>query len=245
MARILIFQHGGDVGPGRLGATLRDHGFNLDIRRVDLPSDGGGKPVPPDLDNVHGVISLGGHQNIDESHPWLQAEIEFIRAAHGANLPVVGVCLGAQLLTTALGGRVAKLDRPAVGFHEVNILPPGQTDTILAGVPWRSMQFHTNAFGVEELPEGATTLASSEACSVEVFKVGFRTYAFQHHFEYDRHMIDRATDASRGLLTEAGMTAEQVGEQADRYYRRTAQINDRLCVNIATYCFPFSRLLAV
>jgi len=247
MANIVVFQHSEVGTPGRLGLTLRDHGFHLDIRRIDLPIERGGAPVPPDLDNVHGVISLGGHQNVGDPHPWLAQETEFLRKAHEAELPVVGVCLGAQLIASALGGKVEPMDTPEVGFHEVRIEVPGQTDTLLAGVPWTASMFCHHARAITQPPEGASVLAGSAACPVQVFRAGIRTIAFQYHFEVTHAMVEAfANEPSvREINERAGVTPEQILEHRDRYYDRFATIADRLCVNLATYQFPFSRLLAV
>lgn len=245
MANIVVFQHSKYGLTGRLGATLRDHGFRLDIRRVDLPADQGGDPVPTDLDNIHAVVSLGGPQNVDEPHPWLGPERDLLRAAHEAELPVIGICLGHQLLAQALGGTVEKMPTPEIGFETVTIDVPGQTETILAGVPWSSRQFQTHGYEVTKAPEGATVLASSEKSKIQVFKAGVRTFGFQFHFEADRNIADNLVANSRTLLSGAGTSADAIAKQADKHYDRFAIIADRLCLNLATYCFPVPTLLRV
>jgi len=245
--RILVFQHSKLDTPGRLGATLRDHGFKLDIRRVNLPPENGGAPVPTDLDNVGGVISLGGPfytRDIDNT-PWMQAEADFIKRAHDAQLPVVGICLGAQLIAHALGGKVEAMERPELGFHPVSILVPGQTDTMLAGIPWNSPQFHVHSDHVTEPPSGATVLAKSDACPIQAFKAGLRTYAFQYHFETDRPGITAFAKTNAGQFASVGLSPEVVERQAEEHYPMFARIGDRLSLNLATYSFPFERLLAV
>jgi GMP synthase-like glutamine amidotransferase len=232
---IIVFQHGDGIGPGRLGATLRDHGLALDIRRPDLH---GARAVPPDFDNVHAVISLGGNQNVGEPHDWMAREIEFLRAAHQRQLPVVGVCLGHQLIAAALGGKVGPMDRYHVGFEQVSINPTGQTETLLAGIAWDSMQYQDHGQEVKELPPDATLLASSAACKVEAFRAGLRTYGFQNHFEADRAMIEAWAAGNGALLARAGVTSGDIAAQCDRHYASFARLADRLCVNIATFLFP-------
>ncbi|NER02933.1 MAG: hypothetical protein F6K17_10010 [Okeania sp. SIO3C4] len=90
---IIIFQHDDINRPGRLGMTLRDHGFKLDIRRLDQ-----GDKVPADLDDVEAVITLGGRANVDDSFAWLDEERAYLKAAHERSLPVIGICLGCQLI---------------------------------------------------------------------------------------------------------------------------------------------------
>lgn len=230
---IVVLQHEETCRPGRLGATLRDHGFKLDIRRLDR-----GDPVPGDLDNVHGVVSLGGHQNVDDGHQWLAREKEFLKAAHEASLPVVGVCLGCQLIAAALGGEVAKMSQPEMGYVEVSLTAAGQTDVILSGIPWRSPQFSHHRYEVSKLPPGAVALASSARCKVQAFRAGMRTYAFQYHFEADRTMADALIQQGRADLHQAGVSDQEYAKQADRSYEKFARLGDRLCLNIATLLMP-------
>ncbi len=245
MARIVVLQHGAEKAPGRLGMTLRDHAFKLDIRRVDLPQAEGGDPVPQDLDDLHGLLVLGGGQNVDQNHAWMRQEHELIRKAHNAGLPVVGICLGAQLIAQALGGKVEKMDTPEVGFKKVRVLQPAQTETMLAGVPWESMQYLSHQWQVTELPAGAQLLASSDACKTQCFKAGHRTFAFQFHFELDRPGIEQLASEESALLSAAGVTPADIAAQIDEHYDRFAQIGNRLSLNLASFAFPFSELLSV
>lgn len=242
---IIVFQHFAAGAPGRIGVTFRDHAIKLDIRRLDLPKSVRNPHIPPDFDNVDGVISLGGPQNVGDPLPWMDAEMEFIRQAHMRQLPVVGVCLGAQLIATALGGKVAPLPRPEWGFPVVSQLPVANTDTILAGIPWHTRQFQAHAWGVQELPPGATLLQTSEACKVQSFRAGIRTYAFQYHFECDREMVTTYASGSGAELGAAGLDAASLAAQADEHYPRFATLADRLCVNIVSYLFPSLQRIAV
>lgn len=240
---IIVFQHS-DIGePGRLGITLRDHGFKLDIRRLDIDPI----RIPPDYDDVHGVISLGGPQNPDDDgiahDPWLQAEINYLRGAHERELPVVGVCLGAELIALALGGAVTRMNRPEYGFAPLHINPAGQVETILAGIAWEHPQLHLHSCHVSTLPRDATLLASTDACKVQAFKAGIRTYAFQFHFECDRPMIEAYGRRCAVELSECGFAPGEFTQQIDQHYARYARHSDRLCLNIATCLFPLERRL--
>lgn len=245
MARIVILQHNEHAHAGRLARCLRDHGFRLDIRRVDIPPEAGGKPVPEDLDDLHGLVVLGGAQNVDEGHPFLSKEQALIRKAHEASLPVVGVCLGSQQIAVALGGRVGPMARPEVGMGLVHLTVPGQTETLMAGIPWSSQQLHSHAYEVTELPPGATLLASNAACKVQSFRIGVRTFAFQHHFECDVPMAKELMARSAPLAERAGTTLEELNRQVDEHAAVFDRVNDRRCENIATFAFTFRDLLAV
>jgi GMP synthase (glutamine-hydrolysing) len=238
---IIVFQHSEIGVPGRLGLTLRDQGRTLDIRRLDLPAGAGVRHVPPDFDGVEAVVSLGGPQNIGEEYPWMAAEIEYLGEAHRRRLPLVGICLGCQLIAHALGGKVGPMDKPEWGFTAVSQHPVANTDTILAGIPWTTRQFQAHGQEVKEPPGAATLLESSAACRVQSFRAGLRTYAFQYHFECDRDMIRGFAAGSADELRAAGLDAAAVERQADEHYERFARAADRLCGNLASYLFPVSR----
>ena len=237
---IIVLQHWDIGGPGRLGLTLRDHGFKIDLRRPDRD---GARAIPTSFESVEGVVVLGGPQNVCDADfardPWLTREVEFLRDAHTRNLPVLGVCLGAQLIAHALGGKVTRMDQPEIGLLPVKIGVAGQTETLLAGLPWEHPQFHSHGWSITA-PPGASVLASTAAAPVQAFKVGVRTYGFQFHFECDRPMIESYMKHSVREQGYAGPSAEQVVTQCDKGYERFARAADRLCVNIATYLFPMS-----
>lgn len=239
MANILTLQHWDAGHPGRFGTTLRDHGFRLDLRRPDK-----GEQLPKDLDNVHGLLILGGPQNVDEGHSWMREEQDLIRAAHQAEMPVVGICLGCQLVAQALGGEVGPMDKPEQGFTKVSLTLAGQTDTAFAGIPWDSLQAQSHGYEVKKLPDGATLLAYGPHCRVQAFRAGLRTFAFQYHPEADAPML-AAMAHDDAFNARAGVTREELLRQADEHYARFAVISDRLATNLVLYAFPAAGLLAV
>src|SRR5690606_13233304 len=100
----------------------------------------------------------------------------YLRQAHEANVPMVGICLGLQLIATALGGKVEAMPAAEVGWHTVKLAFPGTIDPIYAGIPWQHMQFHLHGQEVTALPPGATPLAASKVCKNQAVKVGLKTY---------------------------------------------------------------------
>ena len=243
---IVIFQHHDVAGPGRLGATLRDHGFRLDIREPHKNPIGSAKGVPTDLDNVHALVILGGAQNMTDvdKYDWMQAEVELLKKAHAREIPIIGICLGCQMIGHALGGKVSPKDKPAVGFYPTSHTIAGQTETMLAGIPWNHEQLYSCGQEVSQLPPGAILLATSPNARNSVFKVGVRTYAFQYHFECDKPMVDGLMKASCGDMEAACVTPADVAAQAEKHYANYARISDRLCVNLATYLFPVKQRLS-
>lgn len=240
---IIVFQHSALALPGRLGLTLRDHGFRLDVRRPDLA---GPHAVPTDLDGVLGVVSLGGPQNVSEQarHPWMKAEMDYLRRAHEAALPVIGICLGHQLLAAALGGTVSAMPRPELGFHTVSLNTTGQIEPVFAGIAWDCPQFQMHGEEVSSPPPGAAVLASSAACAVQAFRAGIRTFGFQYHFECGREMIRSFAASDADWLAQAGLSPGDVEQQAERYGEMFSRLADRLCVNLALLAFPLQRKMS-
>ena len=243
---IIVFQHSDHGGPGRLGMTLRDHGFKLDVRRPDLPANDKTRGVPPDLDNVDGIVILGGAMNVTDIDKlgWMQEEAAFIKRAHEANLPIIGICLGAQLIAHALGGKVAPRDKPAIGYFTAELNTNGQTEVMFAGVPWNSPQLFSCGQEVKQLPPGAMLLAGSKAIPVQAYKVGLRTYGFIFHFECDREAVDALMGESKRAMEQAGTTPSEVAVQCDQLYSTFARVSDRISVNLTTYCFPYSERMS-
>jgi GMP synthase-like glutamine amidotransferase len=255
---IIIFQHTPSDGPGRLGLTLRDHGKQADIRRLDLPegapSAGGiglrNQHIPADFDGVDGVVSLGGGMMVGDSLPWMQPELEFLAEAHNRNVPLVGICLGAQLIAKALGGEVGPMaSPPAPSVSEWGMLPVRQhpvanTDIVLAGVPWTTWQFHAHGWEIKTAPPGAQVLQFSDRCKVQSFRAGIRTYAFQYHFECDLPMISDLLNCGSPQIAQAGVDPAAALAAAKDHYEPYARVSDRLCVNLATYLFSVSRAIS-
>jgi GMP synthase-like glutamine amidotransferase len=232
---ILVLQHSPIDTPGRLTPILRSHAHTLDVRRLDLSPTN----LPADLDEVSAVISLGGPQSVHQNPPFLDAECALIRSAHVRQIPIVGICLGHQIIAHALGGEVAP--GPAeFGFAPISILVPGQTDTVLAGIPWKPTVFHAHADHVTKLPPDATPLASSPACKFQAFRVGLRTYGFQFHFEstpadVELHLKD---PWCQSVMAAALTSAQAIREQAQQHLDIAERVGKRLSENIASVMFP-------
>lgn len=241
MANIVVFQHS-ELGPGRFGVTFRDHGFRLDIRRPDL-----GDAVPSDLDAIEGLLILGGAQNVTDAgqYAWMGQELALIKQAHERGLPVIGVCLGAQMIAHALGGTVAqRAGAPDLGFAQVSVTIPGQTETMMAGVPWNHFQPFSCEQEITQLPPGAMLLMSSKNTKNAAFKVGHRTYAFAFHPECDRPMVDLLWARSAEWCGKAGLSMSDLAAQTEQHYASFARVADRMAVNQAAFSFSYRRLLS-
>lgn len=231
---IVVFEHHAMETSARLGQVLRDHGHRLGVVRLYA-----GDTVPVDLDDVDGVVSMGGPMNVDQAgeYAWIDQESAFIKSAHEAGLPVVGVCLGAQLIAQALGGKVQKMSSPEIGWHTVSQFKPGFPDTIFGGVPWKTTQFHTHGQEVAELPPAGVMLASSGACKHQAFRVGLTTYGFQYHFEWTRSDIAGVLEQFTDWISASGGDVEAIRNETDQYYDTYRHLGDRLCQTLASVLF--------
>ena len=241
---LIVLQHHRLETPGRLGDLLQQLGHRLDIRKLY-----DGQTVPADLDDVQGVISLGGPQDTDEvqRHPWMQPEIDFLKKAHDAEIAVLGICLGAQLIAVALGGEVARMEKPEVGFAKVSSTFFGTVEPLLTGVPWHTTQFHLHGCEVKKAPPGGTPipLQGSAACKCQAFKVGLSTYGIQYHFEWTRAKLIDVLDDNADWLDKHGLDVATIKAQFDTHYDMHRHLGDRLCENFAKLLFPIDKRLVV
>jgi GMP synthase-like glutamine amidotransferase len=236
---ILIFEHSQVAGPGRVAATFRDHGLALDFRKPHEFVIGHARGLPADLSGVEGLVILGGPQNVTDidKHAWMRHEVQLIKRAHAEELPIVGICLGCQLIGHALGGAVAPKEKPCIGFYPISATPAGQVENVLGGIRWDYQTFFSCGQEVATLPPDATLLCTSKHTKHAAFRVGVRTFAFQYHFECDQALIEAIVASDRDDLGKAGTTEGEIRAQMDQQYPTYARLSDRLCVNLASMAF--------
>jgi GMP synthase-like glutamine amidotransferase len=191
----------GHAGPALLGAGVRlDERFLRD-----------GDPLPA-LEEVDGIVALGGEQTAVD--PALATQAALLRGATERGVPVLGVCLGAQLLAHALGGTVRRLERRHLDWLELRPLPAAAGDPVLGALPPGAAGIHWNEDGFA-LPEGAVELLRSPAGSGEGFRVGERSWGVQFHPELDDEALDAWYVDWHEALGAAGVT-EADARAADR-----------------------------
>lgn len=185
--KILVFQHVPFEPLGTLDPLLKESGFR--IRYVNFGREPDAKPT---LEKYEALIVLGGPMNSDQidSYPNLITEVEILRNALQRNMSILGICLGAQLLATALGGTVSRNPVREIGWHDVDLTEAGAQDPVLSSFAQRQQVFQWHEDGIS-LPSGAVHLASSEASAVQAFRHGEHAYGFQFHLEASRPLIER------------------------------------------------------
>jgi GMP synthase (glutamine-hydrolysing) len=138
----------------------------------------------PAHDGFGAAMVFGGPMNVDEehAHPWLRAEKRFLRDLLERGTPTLGVCLGSQLVAEAAGGQVRRADRPEIGWHQIELTPEGEADSLLGVLPERFESFQYHHYEWLE-PPGAVTLARS-ALALQAFRLGERpVWGLQFHPE--------------------------------------------------------------
>ncbi len=187
MPKLLVFQHVSHEILGTLDPLIRESGFR--IRYINF---GRHPDADPSLDGYDGLIVLGGPMNVDEvrTHPHLHTEVKLIDSAIDKGIPVLGICLGGQLVAKALGAKVKKNPKKEIGWYDVSPTHNGKRDPLIGGFNKveKIFQWHGDTF---DIPRGATHLATSPLCENQAFRYRDNVYGFQFHLEVDEKMIAR------------------------------------------------------
>ena len=181
--RTLVIMHVENEGPGVFGELLQAAGAEVRVARLHL---GDTLPAPRELD---AVLSMGGPMNVyeEERYPFLRDETRFLQAAAARDLPVLGICLGAQMIAKAAGAAVTRNRVEEVGWSTVSLTGAGLADPLFRGLPATLpvFQWHGDTFGV---PEGGALLATGSECLHQAFRFR-RSYGLQFHLEADRVLL--------------------------------------------------------
>jgi GMP synthase (glutamine-hydrolysing) len=224
MHRLLVFQHVPYEILGTLDPLLRNAGFR--IRYINF---GRTPDAVPKIEKYDGLVVLGGPMNCDQNdaHPHLQIEMEAIRDAIGQGIPVLGICLGAQLIARALGAHVKKNPVKEIGWYTVNPTADGRKDPLISNLQQSEniFQWHGDTF---DIPNGAVHLASSPDCPNQAFRYGESVYGFQFHLEVDAPLVQRwqKTPAHvRELEALGGQTrSDEISAETKQHIARSTEL---------------------
>jgi GMP synthase (glutamine-hydrolysing) len=215
----IVHEAGATGGGGIFERAVPERGHRLD-RWVAAEGE-----VPPgEPSDWDAVMVFGGamHPDQDAEHPWLAGEAAFLEAALAQDVPLLGVCLGAQLIARAAGAEVGPAYDAEVGWYEVS-LDDGQ-DPVLGALPHRFLAFQWHYYTFE-LPPGAVQLAASEAAR-QAYRLGDRVWGIQFHAEVDRHMLDHWLREGREELPKP---IEEIRAEVDRHLPTWNEQGRALC----------------
>ena len=172
------FQHNHFEDLGYIGDWAKSHNFTTSVTRFDL------NPNLPSLEDFDWLVVMGGAMGVNDSdkYPWILKEIEFIKEVIRSGKTVIGVCLGSQLIASALGARVYKNAEPEMGFWPITFTADAQRDNVFRHFPANLTVMHFH-FDTYELPEGAIAMAESTITPIEAFRFGNNVFALQFHSE--------------------------------------------------------------
>lgn len=245
MRKLLVFQHVPFEPLGTLDRRFKQAGFR--IRYVNFHRQPESRI---DVDRYHGLVVLGGPMSADQTdrHGHLAYEREAIRRAVGLGLPVLGICLGAQLLALSLGGRLMRGRTPEFGWSAVSPTDAGRADPLIGHFHGREriFQWHCDTF---TLPPDCVHLARSSACEQQAFRYRDHVYGFQFHLEADRALIRRWLGTRQQLdeLERRGtrLDPDAIDEESDRLMPRAARLSGAVFGEFIERFYGLRRRLAL
>ena len=223
MTRVLIAQHESDADSGRLEPALRRAGVAIDSVLTYE-----GARLPPTLAGYDGFVSLGGAMYVSDGHrfPFIAHEQQLFREAIASAVPALGICLGGQILASALGARIQRGELAQIGWDLVHV--EDTADPLLAAIApaARLFEWHSDSF---DLPDGATLLARSDEVPVQAFRAG-SAWAMQFHIEVERRHLEAWSSGPGGAaeLAALGQSADQLLRESGAPLARQQELADRL-----------------
>ena len=225
MAKIYVLQHHPVENLGSIADALEGAALAWQYVRVHE-----GQPVPTEMKGAGGLIVMGGPMGVYQTdrYPFLRDEMALINDAIRQNRPVLGVCLGAQIVAAALGAKVDRNPRgKEIGWHPIRLEPAAKQDRLMRDLPETLTPFHWHG-DIVELPAGAVSLAASEKTPCQAFRYGDKTYGFQFHFEVTSTSVSAMADAFVKDLNREQINADEMIAKSAQFAPPLAQIADKV-----------------
>ncbi|MGA9163544.1 MAG: type 1 glutamine amidotransferase [Thiobacillus sp.] len=232
MHPVLVFRHSATEGPGYFTTFLDRHGIPWQLVRIDA-----GDAVPESLNGVSGLCLMGGPMSVNDDLPWIDSELALIRQAVAADIPVIGHCLGGQLIAKALGGTVGVNPVKEIGWGDVRVTDADAARPWLGDAPAPMLAFHWHG-ETFSLPPGATRILDSAWCANQAYVLNGRHIGMQCHVEMTPELIaswcdhgaaEIAASNSPGVQSPGAIQADmlartaQLHQLADKIYSRWIQ----------------------
>jgi len=215
----LCLQHVPFEGPGLFRRALENRGYI--VRSVLVPADG----LPLDPGNF--LLIMGGPMSVNDADSWVEAELQFVKTAMEWDIPVLGICFGAQLLAKALGASVAPGPKFEIGMVPVSLTEMGTTDPVFGSAPQTFPVFQWHGEGMT-LPPGGTHLAVSADFPVQAFRVKDRSYGLLFHLEMEAGGIRALCRECPQDVQRGGISPEMIQAQSLPHLPTLHQLADLL-----------------
>ncbi len=219
MKPIVIFRHVCIEGPGYLGEFLTEQGIPWQLVCIDQ-----GETLPESMKAFSGMVLMGGPMSVNDDLPWIEPLLALIRDAVQRDIPLLGHCLGGQLISKALGAEVSRNPVKEIGWGEVMVTPGDEARKWFGDLErFDAFHWHGETF---TLPQGATHLLSSQYCQNQAYSIG-KHLAFQCHVEMTAEMVNDWCEAGTDeLKAEIGSSAVQTAAEMQRNLQhRIRQLN--------------------
>ena len=227
MVKVLVLQHVGCEGLGSLEGFFDKQG----VDHVDVALFAGEK-IPADWDRYNGIVILGGPMNVyqEKEFPFLAEEDSLLKKALANLKPMLGVCLGAQLIVKAASGKVVTGHRKEIGWYDVNLTDEGRDDLLFKGLSksFKVFEWHGDTFNI---PSKGVKLASSEIFPNQAFRVG-NAYGLQFHLEVTDGMIaDWMKVYNEEIQHLDYIDSEKIVKDTKKQSRELIKISDKVYAN--------------
>lgn len=216
---VLISRHVAHEGPGYFAAFLERHDIAYRVVKIDE-----NEPLPPSIAGFSALVLMGGPMSVNDDLPWIAPALALIRAAMDAGKPVLGHCLGGQLISKALGGVVGRNPVREIGWLPVQRVDNPQANAWLGDLPneFDVYHWHGETFSI---PPGATRILGSAACANQGFVID-NTLALQCHVEMTADLVRLWARAGRDEIAQPSATVQSEAQMTADLQARVARLHD-------------------
>ena len=218
MKPVLVIKHSKTEGAGFFGTFLDQNNIPWCMVYIDE-----GDLLPNDISAYSGLVMMGGVMSVNDNLPWIAEELELIQQALALNLPVLGHCLGGQLISKALGATVSANQYKELGWGNVQVNATDEAIHLFGAPAFECFHWHGETFS---LPEGAKHLLSSSHCNNQAYQIG-NALAFQCHIEMTAEMVKTWCDQGASELAEfsASPGVQQKDQILENLEQRIVNLN--------------------
>ena len=213
MRPLYLFRHISCEGPGYLAEVLERHAIPWKLVSIDA-----GDPVPADVEHCSGLVFMGGPMSVNDPLPWIEQELALIRMAHARDMPVLGHCLGGQLICRALGGTTTANPTREIGWHPVRKSDTAMAGKWLDGLPKEMTLFHWHC-ETFSIPAGAEVILENATCPHQAFAIG-NTLALQCHLEMQAPMVIEWASLYGDEIEQPTATVQSAADMTERLAAR-------------------------